>query len=312
MLRIRIFEERVVDLLEANEIKCPTHLYIGQEAIAAGVCVALRQDDYIFGTHRSHGHYLAKGGGMKQMMAELFGKKTGCSKGRGGSMHLVAPEVGLLGTAPLVSGIIPIAVGAALASKLRAEDRVSVAFFGDGATDEGIFYESVNFAALKKLPVIFVCENNFFATHLHISERRVRDNIVKISDIYGMPGVIVDGNDAVEVYCAAAEAIARAREGEGATLLECRTYRWRGHVGPKWDLDVGLRRKQELPKWLAKDPIVRLKKYLLEDGTVSLEELKRLSADIEQEVEESITKAREASPPKEEELMDYVFRKNKR
>jgi len=312
MLRIRIFEERAAELLEANEIKCPTHLYIGQEAIAAGVCVALRQDDYIFGTHRSHGHYLAKGGDMKQMMAELFGKRTGCSKGRGGSMHLVAPEVGLLGTAPLVSGIIPIAVGAALASKLRAEDRVSIAFFGDGATDEGIFYESVNFAALKKLPVIFVCENNFFATHLHISERRVRDNIVKISDIYGMPGVIVDGNNAVEVYYAADRAIARARAREGPTLLECRTYRWRGHVGPKWDLDVGLRRKQELPKWLAKDPIVRLKKYLLEDGTLSLEELKRLSADIEQEVEDSIAKAREASPPKEEELMDYVFRKNKR
>ena len=312
MLRIRIFEERVADLLEANEIKCPTHLYIGQEAIAAGVCAALRQEDYIFGTHRSHGHYLAKGGDIGQIMAELFGKRAGCSKGRGGSMHLVAPEVGLLSTVPLVSGTIPIAVGAALASKLRAEDRVSVVFFGDGVVDEGVFYESMNFAAIKKLSVIFVCENNFFATHLHISERRARDNIVRISDIYDMPGERVDGNNAVEVYYAAVGAIARARGGEGPTLLECRTYRWRGHVGPKWDLDVGLRRKQELPKWLVKDPIVRLKKHLLEDGAVAPEELKRVSADIEQEVEDSITTARQASRPREEELMDYVFRENKR
>ena len=312
MLRIRIFEERVADLLEANEVKCPVHLYIGQEAIAAGICAALQQDDYIFGTHRSHGHYLAKGGNMRQMMAELFGKRTGCSKGRGGSMHLVAPEVGLLSTAPLVSGTVPIAVGAALASKLRAEDRVSVVFFGDGVVDEGVFHESMNFAALKKLPVIFVCENNFFATHLHISERRASDNIVKIADIYGMTGVRVDGNNVVEVYYAAVEAIARARGGEGPTLLECRTYRWRGHVGPKWDLDVGLRRKQELPEWLAKDPIARLKKLLLDDGAVSQEGLERVSGDVEQEVEDSIMRARQAPLPREEELMHYVFRESKK
>lgn len=312
MLRIRIFEERVVNLLEANEVKCPVHLCTGQEAIAAGVCAALRQDDYMFGTHRSHGHYLAKGGDMGQIAAELFGKRTGCSKGRGGSMHLVAPEVGLLSTAPLVSGTIPIAVGAALASKLRVEDRVSVVFFGDGVVDEGVFYESMNFAAIKKLAVIFICENNLFATHLHISERRVKDNIFKIGNIYAMPGVRVDGNDAVEVYYAMDRASARARGGEGPTLLECRTYRWRGHVGPNWDLDVGLRRKEELPKWLARDPIVRLKKHLLEDGAVLPEELERVSVDIEQEVEDSITEARQALRPREEELMDYVFRENKK
>ena len=227
-------------------------------------------------------------------------------------MHLVAPEVGLLSTAPLVSGTIPIAVGAALASKLRLEDRVSVVFFGDGVVDEGVFYESMNFAAIKKLAVIFVCENNLFATHLHISERRTKDNIFKIGNIYAMPGVRVDGNDAVEIYYAMDRASASARGGEGPTLLECRTYRWRGHVGPKWNLDVGLRRKEELPKWLAKDPIVQLKKHLLEDGAVLPEELERVSVDIEQEVENSITEARQALRPREEELMDYVFRENKK
>ncbi len=308
MLRIRIFEEKTADLLVANEIKCPTHLYIGEEAIAAGVCAALRKDDYIFGTHRSHGHYLAKGGDMKAMMAELFGKKTGCSKGRGGSMHLVAPEVGFLGSAPIVSGTIPLAVGSALASKLRGEDRVSVAFFGDGATDEGVFYEALNFAALKKLPVLFVCENNFFSTHLHIVERRVSDNIFQIADVYGMPGVRVDGNDAIEVYLAAAEAVARARGGEGPTLLECRTYRWRGHVGPALDLDVGLKRKEELPQWLKKDPISRLKEHLIQNGEISSEELERISRDVQQEVEEAIVFARESPYPDEQEFMHYVFK----
>jgi len=308
MLRIRIFEERTAELLEAGEIKCPTHLYIGQEAIAAGVCAALRKDDYVFGTHRSHGHYLAKGGDMKAMMAELFGKRTGCSQGRGGSMHLIAPEVGVLGTAPIVSGTIPLAVGAALASKLRGEDRVSVTFFGDGATDEGVFHESMNFAALKKLAVIFVCENNFFSTHLHLSERRVSDNIFKIADFYGMPGVRLDGNDAIEVYRAAAEAVARARGGEGPTLLECRTYRWRGHVGPAWDLEVGYKRKEELPQWLKRDPISRLKEHLIQNEEISLEELEQISRDVQQEVEEAIAFARESPYPDEQELTHYVFK----
>lgn len=307
MIRIRIFEEKTADLLVANEIRCPTHLYIGEEAIAAGVCAALRKEDYIFGTHRSHGHYLAKGGDMKALMAEMFGKRTGCSKGRGGSMHLVAPEVGLLGTAPIVSGTIPIAVGAALASKLRGEDRVSVTFFGDGATDEGVFYESINFAALKKLPVIFVCENNFFSTHLHISERRVNDNIFKIADAYNMPGVRVDGNDVIEVHRAAVEAVTRARGGEGPTLLECRTYRWRGHVGPALDLEVGLRRKEELPQWMKKDPIFRLREHLIEHG-ISSEELEQISRGVQQEVEEAIMFARQSPYPNEQELMHYVFR----
>lgn len=309
MLRIRVFEEKAADLLVANEIKCPTHLYIGQEAIAAGVCATLRKDDYVFGTHRSHGHYLAKGGDIKQMMAELFGKKTGCSKGRGGSMHLIAPEVGILGTVPIVSGTIPLAVGAALASKLRGEDRVSVAFFGDGALEEGTAHETLNLAAHRKLPVIFVCENNFYSSHLSLLERRAEDNIPKTAEAHGMPGVRLDGNDVIEVYGAAVEAVRRARSGEGPTLLECRTYRWRGHVGPSWDIDVGVKRKDELGEWLKKDPIARLREQLIKEGVRS-EELEEISKDVQQEVEEAIAFARESPYPDEQELMHYVFKED--
>lgn len=309
MLRIRIFEERAADLLVTNEIKCPTHLYIGEEAIAAGVCAALRKEDYIFGTHRSHGHYLAKGGDMKAMMAELFGKQTGCSRGRGGSMHLVAPEVGFLGSAPIVSGTIPLAVGSALASKLRGEDCVSVAFFGDGALEEGTSHESLNLAAHRKLPVIFVCENNFYSSHLSLLERRAEDNIPKTAEAHGMRGVRLDGNDVIEVYGAAVEAVRRARSREGPTLLECRTYRWRGHVGPSWDIDVGVKRKDELSEWLKKDPVTRLKERLLQQGVRS-EELEKISKDVQQEVEEAIAFAREAPYPNEQELMHYVFKEN--
>lgn len=310
MLRTRLFEEKAADLLEANEIKCPTHLYIGQEAIGAGMCAALRKDDYIFGTHRSHGHYLAKGGDMKKMMAELLGKQTGCSKGRGGSMHLIAIEVGVLGTVPIVSGTIPLAVGAALASKLRREDRVSVAFFGDGALEEGTCQESLNLAAHRKLPVIFVCENNFYSSHLALLERRAEDMIPKTAEAHGMPGVRVDGNDVIEVYAAAAEAVQRSRDGEGPTLLECRTYRWRGHVGPAWDIDVGVQRKDELSEWLKKDPIVHLKEHLVQEGVRS-EELEKISSDAQQEVEAAVAFARESPYPEEKELMYYIFTENR-
>src|ERR1051325_6528942 len=194
MLRIRRFEEQTALMVESGEIKCPCHLYIGQEAIAAGVCAALEKSDYVWGGHRSHGHYLAKGGDMRTMMAEILGRSTGCSAGRGGSMHLFAPEVGILGTVPLVSATIPLSVGAGLASKFKKDGRVSVAFFGDGATEEGHFHESLNLAALYQLPVIFVCENNFYASHMSLMERRAKDNIYRSSEGHGMAGSHLDGN----------------------------------------------------------------------------------------------------------------------
>jgi acetoin:2,6-dichlorophenolindophenol oxidoreductase subunit alpha len=306
MLKIRLFEERAAELVEAGEVKTPCHLYIGQEAVATGVCAALEPEDYVWGGHRSHGHYLAKGGDLRKLMAELYAKATGCSKGRGGSMHIVAPEVGILGTVPLVGGTIPLAVGAGLASKLRGDRRVSVSFFGDGATEEGHFHESMNLAALYRLPVIFVCENNFYSSHMSLSERRVQDNICEAGKFHGMPGMRVDGNDVVAVYQAALEAVARARSGDGPTLLECRTYRWRGHVGPAWDLDVGVRRREELKEWMARDPVARARARLMEYG-VRADEFEQIERDIRAEIEEAVIFARESPYPDESELASYVF-----
>lgn len=306
MVRIRRSEERLADMVEANEIGTPCHLYIGQEAIAAGVCACLKQKDYVWGGHRSHGHYLAKGGDMALMFAEILGKVTGCSKGRGGSMHLIAKEVGILGTVPLVAATIPLAVGSALASKLKNDGLVSVAFFGDGATEEGHFHESLNLAAVHKLPVVFVCENNFYASHMALLERRAADNVVASAQAHGIAGKSVDGNDVEAVFHAGLEAVERARTGNGPTLLECRTYRWRGHVGPDWNYDVGVRRKDELKEWLPKDPIARARKDLIEAG-VSETFLKQVEAEVEKELNAAICFARESPYPSPDSIGDHLF-----
>jgi pyruvate dehydrogenase E1 component alpha subunit len=307
MLRVRIFEEIVAELLESNEIKCPTHLYIGQEAVAVGVCAALERQDYVWGTHRSHGHYIAKGGDMAKMMAELFGKETGCSLGRGGSMHLFAPEVGILGTVPLVSATIPIAVGAALACSLRGESRVSVAFFGDGAVEEGTTHEALNFAALKRLPVVFVCENNFFSSHLPLLARRAADNIVDAAKAHSMRGVRVDGNDVLAMLLAASTAVEQARSGGGPTLIECRTYRWRGHVGPRWDLDVGIRDKAELESWMAKCPVKRIEQYMLQAGILAEKEIAASYTRTEEEVRDCVQFARQSPYPNPQDVAVHVL-----
>lgn len=306
MLSIRLFEERVADLLEADAIQTPCHLYIGEEAIATGVCSALERDDFVWGGHRSHGHYIAKGGGLKALMAEICGKSTGCCKGRGGSMHVVAPDVGVMGTVPIVAATIPIAVGAGLASKLRRNGRVSVAFFGDGATEEGHFHESLNMAALLKLPVVFVCENNFYSSHLHISQRRPLDNIASIGDLYGISSMRLDGNDVSAVYQSSVEAVERARKGLGPSLLECRTYRWRGHVGPSWDMDVGVKRSDELQEWLLKDPIKRVKEVLVGRG-ISDNELDEDCRRVRAEVEDSLRFSDDSQFPNRDDLADGVF-----
>ena len=306
MLLIRAVEERIGELVSAGEIKTPCHLSIGQEAIAAGVCAALGRQDTVWGGHRSHGHYLAKGGDLHAMMAEIFGKATGCSRGRGGSMHLIAPAQGLYGTVPLVGATIPLAVGAGLASKLRHEPHVAVAFFGDGATEEGHFHESLNLAALYRLPVLFVCENNFYSTHMALSERRVKDNIVQAAEPSGMPGLRLDGNDVLAVFDSAVQAVTRARAGEGPSLLECRTYRWRGHVGPAWDIAVGEHRRHELDEWLPRDPITRLKRRLV-DGGVSAQDLDAMAPVIRDEVEAAVAFARASSFPDEGDLLRHVY-----
>lgn len=311
MTRIRVFENRTADLVEAGEVKTPCHLYVGQEAVAAGVCSVLERKDYVWGGHRSHGHYLAKGGDLKLMMAEIFCKHTGCSEGRGGSMHLFAPEVGVLGTVPLVAATIPLAVGTALAGKIRKDGSVSVPFFGDGATEEGHFHESLNLAGVYKLPVIFVCENNFYASHLGLLERRVSDNIVRSGEAHGIAAEAVDGNDVGAVRDAALRAVERARRGDGPTLIEARTFRWRGHVGASFDMDVGVRRKDELDAWRVQDPILQLRAHL-ETLEMPAADFERIDSEAADEVEAAVAFARESPDPPASELTRHVYAEGKR
>ena len=230
-------------------------------------------------------------------MAELYGRATGCSKGRGGSMHLASPDKGLPGSSAIVAGTIPLAVGAALAFSLQKRDSVSVAFFGDGATNEGTFYESLNFAALKKLPVIFVCENNLYSTHMPISACIANTDIYKITETFNMSSVRVDGNDVTAIFKTAKKAIEDARSGKGPALIECMTYRWRGHVGPNFDVDKGLRTKEELDYWMDRCPIKALEEFLLEQGFISESETDEIYTSMENEVEESLVFAKESPYP---------------
>jgi pyruvate dehydrogenase E1 component alpha subunit len=304
MFRIRRAEEIIADLVERGEARCPCHLYIGQEAVAAGVCAALRNQDTVWGGHRSHGHYLAKGGAPEALFAEILGKATGCSAGRGGSMHLLAAQLGILGTVPIVAATIPLAVGAALAAKMRGQDHVAAAFFGDGAIEEGHVHESMNLAALYRLPVIFVCENNSYSSHLHWKQRRLADNLDQAGEFHSVPGERVDGNNVEAVYQAAAAAVDRARSGEGPALLECRTFRWRGHVGAAWDLDVGVERRGELAEWLPRDPLARLERRLAACGVTALAGERTA---IEQQLQQALWLARAVPAPPPARALEHVF-----
>ena len=294
MVRIRKAEERIVALYPEQEIRCPTHLSIGQEAVAVGVCQALSLCDVVLSGHRCHAHYLAKGGSLSGMFAELYGKATGCCGGKGGSMHLTSPETGMLGASAIVAGTVPIAVGRALASTLQGTDEVAVAFFGDAAIEQGVTHESLNFAALRRLPVLFVCENNLYATNSPLSARQVTSDIAPRA-AFLMPGVIVDGNDVVEVYKAATAAVARARRGEGPTFIEAKTYRWREHVGPNYDIDLGYRSQAELDAWMARDPLVIHARRLEALGVMTPAERAAVDARIEAEVTAAVEFAK-ASP----------------
>lgn len=308
MLRIRRFEEKIIEVYPGQDMKTPVHLCLGEEAIAAAVCIHLRKDDYLFTTHRSHGHSIAKGSDMNRMMAEFYGRKTGYCKGKGGSMHLCDPENGMLGATAIVGGGIPLAVGTALASVMKNTDAVSVAFFGDGAMDEGTFHESLNFASLKKLPVIFLCENNFYATNSPQSARQPHDNIAMRAEGYAMPGTQVDGNDVVAVYKAAKEAVDRARAvGGGPSLIECRTYRWKGHVGPDCDVEKGCRPKDEHLLWLKKCPVDRTRNLLLGKRIMSEAEMGELLREINIEVDEAVDFGRSSPFPDMQELFLDVY-----
>jgi acetoin:2,6-dichlorophenolindophenol oxidoreductase subunit alpha len=307
MLRIRRVEEVIAEVYAEQEMRCPTHLSIGQEAAAAGMIAALRPDDSIFSTHRCHAHYIAKGGSLHRMLAELYGKATGCAGGKGGSMHLADESAGMVGTSAIVGASIPLAMGAALAFTMQKSDRVAVAFFGDAGTEQGIFHETMNFSALRRLPVIFFCENNFYATQSPLSHRQALDNIYRRGEIYGIPGNRVDGNDVLAVYEAGCEAVARARGGGGPTLIECRTYRWREHVGPHYDWDMGYRSREEVEAWMEKCPVKSWREYLLSAGYVTGDELQKIAAKIESEIADALALARTDPFPGADKLYTEVY-----
>jgi len=287
----------------AHAIRCPTHLSIGQEAAAVGVCMALRPSDVVFSTHRCHAHYIAKGGDLRRMAAELLGRNTGCAQGKGGSMHLTDPSVGMTGSSSIVAGSIPIAAGAALAFKKRGLDSVAVAFFGDAATEEGVFHETMHCAGLWKLPLILACENNFYATLSHISARQVTP-IHERAASYGVHGVHVDGNCVEDVFDAAADAVQRARSGNGPTLIVSDTYRWFAHVGPNTDTGKNRRTAEELASWKERCPIKRLRATL--ESTWEREELDRVESEAAEAVRDAVDEAKRDPEPDSEELLSHV------
>jgi pyruvate dehydrogenase E1 component alpha subunit len=309
MQRIRQFESRIRDLATANEIPGFVHVSIGEEASATGVCAALRPTDRITSTHRGHGHLIAKGGRLDAMMAEIFGKRTGYCKGKGGSMHIVDFSLGILGANGIVGAGLPIATGSALAAQIAGKDDVTACFFGDGASNEGTFHESLNLAAIWKLPVVFVCENNGFGefTPMH-TVTSVKDIAVR-AKAYDIPGFIVDGNDVLEVYKYASEAVARARSGGGPTLLECKTYRWEGHVvGEQAFLGSGAyRTTEEIEQWKRKCPLLKFEKFVLEGGKINEAELRRIADEAAAELDAAINFARTSPLPDPAEVTDDVF-----
>jgi len=305
MLLIRLVEEKIADLYSEQEMRCPTHLSIGHEGIAAGVCENLTKKDIVFSNHRSHSHYLAKGGSIKKMLAEIYGKATGCSKGRGGSMHLIDLEKGFLGATPIVASSIPLAAGTAFASKLKNEKNVSISFLGDAAVEEGVFHETLNFSSLHKLPVIFVCENNFYSIFTPLKERQPKREIYKLAEGHGIKTYQGDGNDAIEVHTIMQDALKHVKSGKGPVFLEFKTYRWREHCGPNYDYDTPPRSKKELEEWQEKCPIKRLKEKLVEQNLGK--ELEKIEKNIVKEIEEAVKFAKESPFPKKEELKNNLY-----
>lgn len=305
MLVIRRCEEQLVKLYAAGKIYGGVHTYIGEEAVAAGVCAHLCQDDTVFSTHRGHGHALAKGMAPAELIAELLGRATGCSGGRGGSMHLFKPEIGFMGSSGIVGPCISLAAGGAYTARLLKLDRVSVAFFGDGASNNGAFHEGINMATAWDLPVLFVCENNLYATEVPFAKVSRSTSVAARAQAYGLPGVEVDGNDVEAVYRAAGEAVERARSGGGPTLIECKTYRVRAHA--EGMRDAGYRTQEEIAEWKARCPIKRLESRLLDSGTATQAELEQIDAEIKTGAEEAAVFALSSPMPDPATVTDYVY-----
>lgn len=305
LYRIRRVEEEIAKVYPTDKIKSPVHLSIGQEAISVGVCEALLPEDVVFGTYRGHALYLAKGGNLNQMIAELYGKSTGSNKGKGGSMHLVDIKAGVMGQSAIVGTTIPQAVGYALAQKYLKTNRVVVSFFGDGAVEEGIFHESINFAALKKLPIIFVCENNSYAIHTHQNQRQSNLNIWERAQSYGIPAERIEDSDIFKIYEKISQKVKALRNGKtGPFFFECMTYRWREHVGPNDDFHLGYRTEKEREPWVKNDQLQRVA-MLIDSG-----KRKKIETQVENEIKKAFEFAEISPFPKDSELFTDVFREN--
>jgi TPP-dependent pyruvate/acetoin dehydrogenase alpha subunit len=302
LYRIRRVEEEIAAVYPSDKIKSPVHLSIGQEAVSVGVCEALRADDVVFGSYRSHALYLAKGGNLRQMIAELYGKADGCAKGKGGSMHLIDTRARVMGASAVVGTTIPQAVGFAYAVKLQRKDSVVASFFGDGAVDEGVFYESLNFAALKALPIVFVCENNRYAIHTHQSKRQKLDNICERARGQGMPAEQIPNNDVQRIYECISESVGQLRAGSsGPFFFECLTYRLKEHVGPSDDFQLGYRTREEADVWLRTDPIEQLRAHH------EAAERRRIETEVEAEIKDAFAFAEQSPWPEASELYTDVY-----
>lgn len=307
MLKIRLVEEEIALRYGEQEMRCPVHLSIGQEAAASGICFALTQKDKVFSTHRSHAHYLAKGGDLAKMIAEIYGRVTGCNGGRGGSMHIMDPEVGMMASIPIVGSCIPLAVGSALSDSLDGNSNVSVAYLGDASIEEGVFHESANFAKLSNLPVLFVCENNLYSVYTHIEERQPQRLITSLAEAHGIPAFHCDGNDVEVVYNIVSVALESARAKKGPSFLLLDTYRWREHCGPNFDNDIGYRTEQEFLEWKMKDPIKRYRNHLLANKIITEEADEELKENIKQGIAVAFDFAKNSPFPDPETAFNHVY-----
>lgn len=304
MLTIRRFEERAAELYAAGRMPGFVHLYVGEEAVATGVCASLTDRDFITSTHRGHGHVIAKGGKIDLMMAELYGKATGYCKGKGGSMHIADIDLGILGANGIVGAGQPISVGAAFACKYKKTDAVAICFFGDGASNRGTFHEAMNMASSFKLPVVFVCENNMYGISNYQKHHMNISDIADRAGAYGVPGVSVDGNDVIAVYEVASEAVARARRGDGPSIVECKTWRHRGHFEGD---PAKYKDPEEQKAWLAKDPIPRIEAKLIELGMATQAEIDAMRAKVSEEIEAAVKFAEDSPEPGDDELLTDVW-----
>ena len=307
MKLIRRVEETLGDMVSTGEARCPCHLGIGQEAVAVGICTHLRPTDKVFGAHRSHSHYLALGAPVEGLLAEVLGKDTGCARGFGGSMHLIAREYGLVGTVPIVGATIPIAVGAGIAARMDGNQGIAVSFLGDGAAEEGVFHESLNLAKTANSAILFVVENNLYASHLHIDERQPSNSIARFAKAHGVKYSIVDGNDISSVSSESLKLIEYSRTYQSPTLIEAVTYRWRGHVGHREDDDVGVERSGNLPSWKLSDPVGRFIDALMTAKKITKVEIAAADNEIETIISNALFTARQAEFPQLQRTMDIVY-----